>query len=413
MSSLRTNVLALTILQATNYIIPIILLPFLTRTLGVASYGAMIFAQTVISYFTLLVDYGFSLSATRKVAANQQNVKYIQHVFIATWIGQWILLLLSGLILFVLCATITRFHESSFLYYAAFITVVGTVVSPVWYLQAIEHMRVITIAQVIGKFCSILLLFFLVKTSSDTALALLILGFGNILSGVTILLWLKHTKLISFYWPGTQSIKAELTEGFSLFVSRIATSFYTTFVPLLLGFLAGPVALANFQVADRVRIAAQTLITPISQALYPRMNFLFSNERNAATMLAIKALYAIIAITFFAGLIIFIAAPFIINILADHSYVSAVSVLRWLALLPLIIGVSNVLGVQVMLPTGMITEFNTILIIAGVIGAIFTWPFIIIWKENGAAFSLLITEIFVTTAMGIAVFRTGHLKLRK
>jgi len=47
------------LVQLSNYVIPLITLPYLTRVLGAESFGKVAFAQVVMTYFALLVDYGF------------------------------------------------------------------------------------------------------------------------------------------------------------------------------------------------------------------------------------------------------------------------------------------------------------------------------------------------------------------
>ena len=55
---LKKNFIYLFVLQNANYIIPLILLPFLTQTLGAANYGKLAFAQAFIAYFVLFTDFG-------------------------------------------------------------------------------------------------------------------------------------------------------------------------------------------------------------------------------------------------------------------------------------------------------------------------------------------------------------------
>ena len=55
-------------LKGAEYIISFITLPYLLRVLGPEKFGAIAFAQTIITYGNLLVDYGFNLTAPRDIA---------------------------------------------------------------------------------------------------------------------------------------------------------------------------------------------------------------------------------------------------------------------------------------------------------------------------------------------------------
>ena len=55
-------------LKGAEYIISFITLPYLLHVLGPEKFGAIAFAQTIITYGNLLADYGFNLTAPRDIA---------------------------------------------------------------------------------------------------------------------------------------------------------------------------------------------------------------------------------------------------------------------------------------------------------------------------------------------------------
>ena len=62
------NFLSLTTLQTINYLLPLVILPYLTRVIGMDKFGLIAFAQSLVQYFMILTDYGFSLSATKEIS---------------------------------------------------------------------------------------------------------------------------------------------------------------------------------------------------------------------------------------------------------------------------------------------------------------------------------------------------------
>lgn len=410
---LRNNIAALGVVQISNYVIPFITLPYLTRVLGPVAYGKVVFAQVVMTYFVMLVDYGFSWSATRKIAANRSDSVFVSRVFVGTWLAQWLLVALAAASAAALVAFSPRLESDAVLYAAAFTAVLGNVLFPIWFLQGLERLQAVAAIQVVSRALALLPIFTLVTSPRDTVLFLLISGGGTMLGGLLALYWMHRNRLVDWCWPGWHAVFDELKEGLSLFGSRVSISFYTTFVPLALGWIAGPVAVGNFQVADKVRSAAQGLLSPISQALYPRMSALFKADKEAALALGQRSAVVIAVLAGFGGLLLFLLSPWVVSLLAGSQFPAAVTVLRWLAFVPLIVGLSNMFGVQIMLPNQMNKAFNVILVGAAALGVLVVIPLVHTFQVDGAAAAVLFIELFVTVAMGVLLWRRGFLSERE
>ena len=65
---LLKNILSMVSLRGAEFLIGLVLLPYLVRVLGVDRFGALVFVQGVVRYGTVLVEYGFNLTGPRNVA---------------------------------------------------------------------------------------------------------------------------------------------------------------------------------------------------------------------------------------------------------------------------------------------------------------------------------------------------------
>ena len=410
---LRTNIAAMGLVQIGNYLIPLVTLPYLTRVLGAEAFGKVAFAQVVMAYFTLLVDYGFSWGATHQVATHRADRTTISHIFAATWAAQWLLVILAALVATITVTAADRLRPDAMLYAAAFSSVIGSALFPMWFLQGLERLEVVAAIQLITRAVAIFPTFLFVRHPSDAVLLLLIYGFAGMLAGVLSLIWMHRQSIVEWHWPRPNEMRNALRISRGLFGSRLALSLYTTLIPLILGWVAGPVALAYFNLADKLRSAAQSLLTPLSQAIFPRMIHLARTDGDAAFTLIKRSATAIISIAVFASTALWALPEWMVVLLGGVDFSPAAQVLRWLAPLPLVIGLSNILGVQIMLPNGLHRAFNVTLFCSAVVSMILIWP---MTRQNGAigaAQTMLIVEVWVTSAMAVLLWHRGYLTAQR
>ncbi|MDH1673213.1 flippase [Comamonas aquatica] len=397
--SLRNNIIALAIVQASNYILPLISLPYLARVLGAESFGKVVFAQALMMYFILLVEYGFSWSATRKVAENRENRVLLGEIFMNIWAVQWLLIALCSVIFVSIVFGVEKFRGEIGFYAAAFLIVLGNVLFPIWFFQGVEKLQLQSVLQFAGKLIGLLFIFVLVKNENDGIWVLLSNALSAIIAGLFSIFFIFKSGYFKICFPSLSGMRQEFVEGFSLFASRVSISFYTMLIPLALGWIAGPVALAYFNVADKLRVGAQSLITPISQAIFPRISHLVSKNESSAYQLIKRSAVAIFLVSGSASLMLFVLSEPLVQLMAGDGFDGAVSVLHWMSPVPFLVGMSNLFGVQLMIPLRLNIAFNRILFCAAVLCVIILWPLINYAEASGAAITLMIVEFFVSVVM--------------
>ena len=404
---LTENFLSLSVLQGLNYLLPLITLPYLVRVLGPEKYGLVAFAQAFIAYFGILTDYGFNLSATREISIQRENKEKISAIFSSVMLIKFVFLILSFILMSVLVFSIHKFRNEWLLYFLTFGTVLGQVLFPIWFFQGIERMKYITWLNIIAKTIFTVLVFVLIHQKTDYVYVPFLGALGTIISGVLALgIIRKHFK-VNFHLPSKNEVIHQLREGWYIFISTVAISLYSISNTFILGLFASNTIVGYYSGAEKIINAVQGLLSPVSQTIYPHISKIASESKERALKFLQKITILIGSSSFFLSLLIFLLAEVVIKILLGGQYLESIKVLRILSFLPFIVGLSNIFGIQTMLTFDYKKSFSNILIIASLINITLAFILVPFFFHIGIAFSVVISETFVTIAMFVYLQRKG------
>lgn len=396
---LNENIFSLMTIKGLEYLLAFITFPYLTRVLQVEMFGAVVLAQGVINYFTLFTDYGFNLLGPKEIAQNDDIVrrgKVFANIFFAK-----ILLLIIATIIFVISAVVLAkyFNADIWLYVVVYITVIGNVIFPVWFFQGVQQMRYITIVNGIARLFSIAGIFYFVKEPQDYLLAALFQAIVPLIAGICSWIILIKNFPEVFCLPKLEDIKKTLIDGWSIFISTVAINLYTASNIVFLGIFTNPVTVGYFSGAQKIIDNVKQLLGPISQAIYPHTSKLVKESPQNVRLFLRKMILVLCGGNLLLSIFIFIFAKPIVDIFLGSVYEESVILLRIMAFLPFIIALSNVFGIQIMLPFGMQRAFSKILICAAVLNTFMVIPLILLYQDIGVSVSIVVTESFVTAVM--------------
>lgn len=415
---LISNFLSLSTVQVANYILPLITVPYMVRVLGPEKFGLIAFSQAFISYFSLLTDYGFNLSATREVSIYRDNTEKVSDIFSSVVFIKTIIMSICFILLCIFVFTITKFREEWLLYLITFGQVFGAVLFPAWFLKGVERMKEIALLNLLTKAIFTLAIFIFIRSKSDYLMLPLINSISSIIAGLLGLWIILYRIGIKVRWPHLEEIKHQLKDGWHVFVSTIAISLYTTSNTFILGiFTNNTITVGYYSAGEKIIRAALNLLGPLSQTIYPHISKLASESREAALNFLRNLIKLVGGITFVLSVLILFLSPLISNIVLGHQYRESIPVIRILSFLPFIVGLSNIFGIQIMLNFGMKRLFTRILVVASMINIILAIVLVKPLQHIGISYSFLITEIFITSFMAYSLqrndFRLFDLKIQK
>lgn len=347
MKRIVKNMTALGVLQIANYLIPLLVLPVVSRVLGVTLFGTVGYAQNIVSYLTLLVNFGFEYSATRQIALAGDDKEKKRQLFWAVITAKTGLLVLSFVILALLPLFVERVACDPRLYIYTALTNIGIVFFPTWYLQGEQQMDKMAWANFFTKLLGALLVIAIVREASMYRWYPLLLSVSSIFVGIGAMIYVVRHFEIGKYVCTRDAMKEVLQAGAPIFINNVFISLYTTVNMTLLGGFATDEMIGYFSAAQRLIIALNMVVVlPVSTAVYPEMSRRFEASRAEGMQFFKRVLvYAGLAAAV-VSLGTFVVAPFAIPIIYGAGYETAIEVLRWLSPLPFLVMVATLLTVQ-------------------------------------------------------------------
>ena len=404
---LLSNFFFLSLLQITNYIFPIITFPYLVRVLGIERFGLLAFATAVIAYFNIFVDYGFNLTATKEVSIHRNDKQKLNEIFSSVLIIKSIFLVISFIILTVIVFSFTKFKEHYIIYYLTFGTVLGHVLFPQWFFQGLEQMKYITLMNILSKMIYTISIFIFIHTANDVWKVPLLNSLGFILAGMVALSIIKKDFEIDFILPNIQILKRYILEGWHIFLSNVAISLYTISTIFILGLFTNNIIVGYYAAADKIRSAFQGILGPISQTIYPHIVHKVKISKEQAIKFIRNAAILISILGTTLSLVLFLFADFWVELFLGEKYTRSIAVLQIIAFLPLIVGLSNIFGIQTMVTFGMKKHFSKVIILGSILNIILSIILVPLYFEIGSAISVITVETFITILMFIILRKNG------
>lgn len=382
-------------LQFLQYIFPIIALPYLGNVVGPKFFGIVNFLSVIVGYFSLMVTYGFDVSATREVARNAHDKSKIDELFSRVVSARLALFIAATTIFAVLNLTVPELKNHTRAAYASFLLVFGWVLMPNWYFQGTQKMDRIVPIHFVIKLAFVALLFWAIQKPEHYYRYPLILSCSTVAVGLVTFLVAVIKDRISFRIRWDMPTWDLLWKERYLFTTSIINNTYQTVTIIMLGFFVTFEEVGIFSLGWRLMNISQALIgIPLVFAMLPHatLGFQLSKEEglNRVSQNISTSMLALVA----ASTLMIFVSPWLVNSLFGTEYSSALTIFRWLILVPLITGASATLSNQVLLNIGR--DRSVLWITAA--GALVSIALNIILLPNfgttGSAIAIIATETF-------------------
>ena len=401
-----SNIFSLSGLQLANTILPLFTVPYIVRVIGPSDYGTIAFAQAFATYFVLVITYGFDFTASREIAQCRSDAEQVRKIF---WTVIWSRAFLFALSTIVFAATalfVPQVRANLDVMIVSYLIVIGTVTFPTWFFQGIEKLGLTAVFNFIVKIIFTAGVFVFLRRREEFIVVPLLLSLGQLVAGIAALVYAMIRYVGSVRIPPLREVRTQLREGFTIFISTVFINFYTVSNTVILAFFAAHESVGFFASGSKIVSAVRALtVVPLAQAMFPHVGRMMKEDRERGVLALKKLTFGIIVVMLPASLVLLIFAEPIVRIVLGAQFAPAVNVVRIISFFPLIIGLSNVFGIQGLLNLKLDKAFLRIIIIGSVLNLGLNILLDSPLKEVGAAASWLITELYITSALYFALHK--------
>jgi len=261
----------LSLLQLCNLVIPLITYPYLVRVLGEEIYGTVVYAQAIVAYLAIFVNWGFNLSATKSISIHRDNPAKVDQIFSSVYIAKTFFLILVFAVLQLLFL-IPSIGKYKLLYLLSMWMCVYEWLFPLWFFQGMERMKYIAVFSFVGRLIFISAIFFVVKNSDDYLWVPVINGIGAIVTSLAAIHIVVHKFSVSFRWPSFVALCYYTKESTKLLMTSITGIIKDRTNTVIIGSVLGMTEVTYYDFVDKIVNVLSTVFYTIGNVLFPYYN---------------------------------------------------------------------------------------------------------------------------------------------
>lgn len=400
--SLKVNYIFNLINTGVGLLFPIITFPYVTRVIMADGLGRIQFLNSIISYVTLLSAIGIPLYAVREIARLRDNVQERNKATIEILSLHLLLTLAGYAIIFILAFAINKIYSDILLYLLLSSHVVLSAIGVEWFYKGVEDFGYITLRSLIVRIACLISLFLFVKSKDDLYIYAGISVFSEVGNYIFNFIHLrKYISIREIPWREL-NLKRHFRPSLRIFVLNLITSIYVNLDSVMLGFLSTTVAVGFYGSVTRLTKALLGIVTTLGTVLLPRLsNYVSNGEITSFNAVAGKSSRFVITMAMPMVMGLIFSAPQLIPVMCGTEFLPAIPTIQIIAPIILFIGLSNLVGLQVLYSQGK----EKIVIVSTLCGAITNFllnlVLIPLYAQNGAAIATVVAEFVVIVTMMI------------
>lgn len=406
-SSVAKNYVYNLIYQILVLILPLITTPYISRVLGPEGTGIYSYTISITTYFILFGSLGISMYAQREIAYVQEKIEIRSKIFWEVIIIRFITLSISMIIFYF---TFASKGEYSVYYKILLLEILANCFDISPFFQGMEEFKKIIMRNLIVKIISVISIFIFVKTANDTKNYLLIYALSTFIGNIS--LWFYLPKYIKIIPVKDLTFMKHIKPTITLFIPQVATQIYTVLDKTMIGsMVVDKSEVGYYEQSQKIVKILLTLVTSLGTVMLPRIANKFANGKKEEIkeniynsfqfvyLLAIPMVFGVISVS-----------DIFVPLFLGSGFEKSAIIMCIISPIILIIGLSNVIGTQYLLPTKRQKQYTISVVIGAISNLILNAILITKFLSIGAAIATVFAELMVTLVQVYMVRKEFEIK---
>jgi len=388
-NSLKENFILQSLYQVIILGVPLILSPYLTRTLGAEKLGIYTYTHSIAYYFVIFAMLGINRYGQRIVAQTSGSVKQLRSSFWSLSIVHFFFSLLAVASYIIFVSAFVK--ENKNIFFLQGIYVISALIDFTWLFQGLENFRSIVIKNTVIKVSELVFTFLFVHEPGDlpkyTAIMVLSVVIGHFILLPQIFKEIKP--VVVSRSECTIHIKPLLV----LSISVIAVSLYTVFDKILLGLMLNMDSVSYYECADKIISVPKTLLGVAATVLLPRVCKLAEdNNEKLKKIFNISFYFTGVVGIGFTFLVIAVAKSFV-PLYYGNEFIATGTIMIIMAPVVIIVSLGNIIRTQLMIPKHKDVQFILCVVLNSIVNIILSIFLIPVIGVFGAVIGSVMAEL--------------------
>ena len=401
--SIKKNFIMNALLTMSSFLFPLITTPYVSSILKPAGTGHVDFATSVIANFSIFAQLGiptYGIRACAKIRDKREELTRTAHELLMI---NLIMNVLTYAALAVAIKVVPAYRDERLLLIIMSLTMILTSIGMEWLYKALEQYTYITIRSLIFKVIAVVAMFFLVRNETDYIVYGAITIFAASASNVMNLI--NAHKYIGFRPVGRYNLRRHLKPVAIFFAMACATTIYTHLDNNMLGLMTTQTDVGYYGAAVKIKTILVTIVTSLGVVLLPRASYYIEQgNMDEFRRITAKALNFVFLLALPLTVFFILFAKEGVLLITSNDYAGTIIPMQVIMPTLFFIGVTNILGIQILVPTGREKIVLYSEIAGAIIDVIINALLIPTMRATGAAIGTLVAE-FVVLAVQYCVLR--------